>query len=285
MVQLPFEVVGPLSAEWEENLVAYAGRLAEHPWGGAGLQRLVIGGMNESLSVWMRPQEYERWRASQGVRSVITGGKSFLAADGRWTAVVPPFDERSLFLHFPAHEMIEAALDRRQAAEGYEFVDSTHSGVAHVLWTEYVVERTRKGIANELGWPASKLDDGFLVDHANEFEQSVLGFLKTTAATGTEPVQSFQHWYELVRVYAMSRGRADAGSPADEASLSAFFHEAIPAELRDQWQWLDDALRDAYARPQAPTSELDALTHDEGWRPLHEEYRRLWSFLLRSETP
>lgn len=62
------------------------------------------------------------------MRSVITGGIAFVAKDGMRTTVVPPFNERLLFLHFPGHAMVEAGLDERQEAEGYEFVDGTHSG-------------------------------------------------------------------------------------------------------------------------------------------------------------
>ena len=243
-------------------MAAYAERLSIHPWGGPTVDRLVVGGVDASLQEWMHPEEYEQWRRTQAVRSVITGAKSFIAADGKFTAVVPRFEDRSLFLHLPGHEMVEAALDKRQLAEGYQFVDQTHFGVAHVLWTEYVVERTRKSIANELGWPNSPLDDAGLVQHAREFEQSVASFLQQTKVTGTEPAESFQHWFELIRVYAMSRGRADAGSPVDEAAFDPFFEETLPAELRAEWLALDDALRQAYDRPEQTTTSLDRLVHD-----------------------
>jgi hypothetical protein len=49
-MELPFEIVGPLPEEWASDLAAYAAALAERPWGGSSLRRLVIGGINGSLS-------------------------------------------------------------------------------------------------------------------------------------------------------------------------------------------------------------------------------------------
>jgi hypothetical protein len=252
-VELAFELVGSVPEEWAQDLAVYARALAEHPWGGAGLERLVVGDVNASLTVWMRSDEYNQWRASQAVRSVATGGKSFVARDGRRTAVVPLLGERELFLHLPGHEMVEAALDERQARERYEFVDGTHWGVSHVLWTEYVVERTRRGICNELGGGFSALDNGFVVGQHRDFENALPEMVRWAVANGSDPVESFQHFYELVRVYAMSRGRADAGSPADEKDLAEFAQATLGAELTGEWRRLDAAFQDAYDRPSEPT--------------------------------
>jgi hypothetical protein len=171
-MELPFEIVGPLPEEWASDLAAYAAALAEHPWGGSSLRRLIIGEINASLKAWMPAEGYEHWKATKAVSSLITAGKSFVAKDGLRTAVVPAFNERALFLHLPGHEMVEAALDERQETEGYQFVDSTHWGMAHVIWTEYFVERIRPSITNQLGWGFSALDSGCLPEHAREFETS-----------------------------------------------------------------------------------------------------------------
>jgi hypothetical protein len=165
-VEPSFDIVGSVPAEWVRDLSTFAAALAKHPWGGSGLERLVVGDVDASLREWLPQAEYEDWRATQGVRSVVTGGKSFVAHDGRRTAVVPALTDQLLFLHLPAHEMVEAALNARQDAEGYEFVDSTHWGASHVVWTEYVVERTRRGITTQLGWGRSALDNGFVVEHS-----------------------------------------------------------------------------------------------------------------------
>jgi hypothetical protein len=66
--------------------------------------------------------------------------------------------------------MIESVLDQRHAQEGHEFADGTHAGVAHVLWTEYVVERTRRGIANEPGWGYGALEQGLIVEPSRDFQ-------------------------------------------------------------------------------------------------------------------
>jgi hypothetical protein len=282
-MELPFEVNGPLPEEWAKDLAAYASALAGHPWGGTSLKRLVIGEVDASLREWMPAERYERWRAAQSVRSVITGAIAFVAKDGLRTAVVPPFKERLLFLHFPGHEMVEAVLDERQEAEGYEFVDGTHWGAAHVVWTEYVVERTRRRICNELGWGYSALDNGGLPEHVREFETNLEVLVKWAAEHGADPMESHQHFFELARVYAMSRGRADAGSPTDEEQFPAFFEETFGNELQPQWRALDAVLADAYEQPSLSTQELDELVHDDGWRALYEEYRSIWRYLVRTQ--
>jgi hypothetical protein len=282
-VEPPFAIVGPVPEAWAEDLYAFADALAEHAWGGRGLERLVVGDVDASLREWMPQADYDRWRATQSVRSVVTGGKSFVADDGRRTAVVSLLTDRLLFLHMPTHETVEAALDARQDAEGYEFVDGTHWGASHVLWTEYVVERTRCGIARSLGWDYSALDNGFVVESLRDFEQNLPAMVWWAVAKGADPMESHQHWFELVRVYAMGRGRADAGSPIDEQGFTAFFAETLGAELETEWRNLDAAFQAAYERPTASTQELDELVHDDGWRRLYDEYRSIWAYLVRAE--
>jgi len=83
---------------------------------------------------------------------------------------VTPVDDRLILLQLASHEMIESVLDQRHAQEGHEFADGTHAGVAHVLWTEYVVERTRRGIANEPGWGYGALEQGLIVEPSRDFQ-------------------------------------------------------------------------------------------------------------------
>jgi hypothetical protein len=230
----------------------------------------------------MPAEGYEHWKATKAVSSVITAGKSFVAKDGLRTAVVPAFNERALFLLLPGHETVKAALDERQETEGYQFVDSTHWGMAHVIWTEYVVERIRRSIANQLGWGFSALDNGRLPEHAREFETNLEPLVRWAAEHNADPMQSHQHCFELARVDAMSRGRADAGSQGDEEGFASFFKETFRTELNSEWQALDAAVRRAYEHPSLSTHVLDELVHD-GWRPLYDEYRLIWSYLVNME--
>jgi hypothetical protein len=179
--------------------------------------------------------------------------------------------------------MVEAVVDERQAAEGHQFVDSTHWGAAHVVWTEYVVERSRRSICNQLGWAFSALDNGCLPEHVREFETNLEVLVMRAAEHNADPMESHQHFFELARVSAMGRGRADAGSPADEEGFSSFFQETFGIELKSEWQALNGPLHQAYEHPSLSTQELDELVHHDGWRPLYEEYRSIWAYLVRTD--
>lgn len=282
-VEQTLEVVGPLPREWVEDLLVYYAAMIERPWGGSGIERIVFGDMDQSLQAWWTREEYERWHSYQAQRSVAPAGKTIVANDGKQTAIVIPFADPLPFLTLAGHELVEAALAERQANEGYQFVERTQAEAAHVLWTEYVVERTRRSIFNDLGWGASVFEDESPAVQLQQFEAELPSLAKQAAETWDEPPEWFLHFYEVARVYAMSRGRADAGSPADEARFPIFSQCALGADLANQWRDFDASLAAAFAQPTASTTALDDLVHDEGWRPLHDEYRAIWEYLVQTE--
>ncbi len=275
-----FQVVGevPDQAWLDDDLTAFAERLKTAPWSGDGYDRLVIGDINASLREWMQPAEYEEWQAGHaGGRIAATGAKAFIASDGLRTAAVLPLPERFSFLMFACHEMVEAALGRRHYAEGHQFKEQTHTSLAHVLWTEYAVERTRRMIANELGWGYAEVENGFVVEQMQDIENELPGLIQWAVQHNEPPQRLFQHWYEMARVYAMTLGRADAGSPQPQEEIRRFKEKPLVTESIAGWGALDQALRDAYDRPTEPADALDQLVRNEGWMPLYEAMTVFWN--------
>ena len=90
-MELPFEIVGPLPDEWASDLAAYAAALAEHPWGGSSLRRLVIGGINP------RSRRGCRLRATSTGKRPKPSAASSPQANRSWpkTACGPPLFPRS----------------------------------------------------------------------------------------------------------------------------------------------------------------------------------------------
>jgi hypothetical protein len=276
----PFEIIGsaPDQSWVDDDLVAFADGLKSAPWGGAGYDRLVIGDIGTSLRRWMQPEQYQKWRAGHaGGRIGATGAKAFVAHDGVRTAAVLPLEDRWSFLMFACHEMIETALDRRQDEEGHEFNEMTHTSLAHVLWTEYVVERTRRTIANELGWSYAEVENGFVVEQMQDIETELPDLIQWAVQHNEPPQRITQHWYEMARVYAMALGRADAGCPADESQVQRFKERPLVVESIAGWVALDQSLRDAYGRPTEKAEILDQLVRNEGWILLYEEMTKFWN--------
>lgn len=283
----PFEVVGDLPESVRlDDLVAFAGRLKAAPWGGGGYERLVVANaskglradMSQSLRVWMKPSEYQEWqRGHEGGRIGATGAKTFIAHDGLRTAAVLPLPDRWDFLMFACHEMVEAALDRRHEQEGHEFREMTHTSLAHVLWTEYAVERTRRTIATDLGWGFGGIENGHIVEQMQEIEAELPSLIRWAVEHDEPPQRIFQHWYEMARVYAMTLGRADVDCPADEEQLRRFRSLPLVLESMAGWNALDAALRAAYGCPEEEAAALDQFVRNDGWIPLYEEMTEFWN--------
>lgn len=276
----PLEIVGsaPIRSWVDDDLAAFAERLTTAPWGGDGYDRLVIGDINASLRMWMRPDEYEAWQAGhRGGRIAATGAKAFVAHDGVRTAAVLPLEDQFSFLMFACHEMAETALDRRHEAEGHEFKEMTHTSLAHVLWTEYVVERTRRTIANELAWGYAEVENGFVVEQMQDIENDLPGLVQWAVEHNEPPQRIIQHWYEMARVYAMALGRADAASPTDQGQIQNFKELPLVIESIAGWEALDQSLRDAYDQPTERADALDQLVRNEGWVHLYEEMETFWN--------
>jgi hypothetical protein len=271
MSDLPFAVVGRAPESWTSDLGRLAERLAEHPWGGASLDLVLVGELPKLLSEYMPPSRFVEWQAGyEAGRIAVTGAISFAMADGRRAAAVPEVDDRSIFLMLAGHELVEAALERRHEAEGHEFVDGTHTSLAHVLWTEYVVERTRRQLFTALDLGYSGLDRGFLSEQVAEIASELPGLVRWAVLHNDLPQRMIQLWYELARVYAMSLGRADEGSSDDLEDLTRFMEHALVQESQPGWDALSKSLRQAYERPTVPANELDQLVRNEGWMPLYE---------------
>ncbi len=269
--EAPFEVVGPVPAEWVADLWRVADALREHPWGGPTLQLLLCGNFLELLRSHMPRWRYAEW--VQGYRSgriAGTGAINFIAADGRRAAAVPSVSERATFLMLAGHEIVEAALERRFARQApHRSREPTHTSLAHVLWTEYAVERTRRQLFNRLALGHSLLDNGLVSKQVEQLGKELPELIQWALARGQIPGRVSQHWAELARIYAMSLGRADERSPDDVTDLAAFRRHPLVVESAAGWEALDEALRRAYDQPEADTYSLDQLILTQGWMKLY----------------
>lgn len=268
----PFEVIGTVPDDWLADLGEVARRLLDHEWGGPSLDLLLCGDLPELLARYMPPERFAEWRRGyREGRVAVTGAINFIAADGRRAAAVPRVSERATFLMLAGHETVEASLARRHHAQGHRFEERTHTSLAHVLWKEYSVERTRRQLFDELGLGYSALDNGMVSEQVEQLARGLPEAVRWGIDNGGMPGRLVQEWYELARVYAMSLGRADEGSPGDRADLTAFRAHPLVRESAGSWDMLDAALRRAYRQPAARAEGLDQLVLTEGWSVL---YRR-----------
>lgn len=270
MTEPPFEVVGPVRQEWIDDLMRFADALREHPWGGPTLQLLLCGNLRELLRSHMQRWRFEEWQEGyRRGRITGTGAINFIASDGRRAAAIPTVPERATFLMLAGHEIAEAALERRFARQGsHRSREPTHTSLAHVLWTEYVVERTRRQLFNALGLGRSPLDNGLVSKQVEQLAKELPDLIRWAVERKQIPGRVTQHWAELARIYAMSLGRADEGSPDDVADLAAFRRNDLVVESAAGWDALDEALRRAYDQPTADAYSLDQLILTHGWMKL-----------------
>lgn len=274
----PFEVVGEVPGDWVADLARVADALRRHPWGGASLDLLLYGELPGLLERHMPPARFAEWQRSyRDGRVAVTGAINFVTADGRRAAAVPPVRDRATFLMLAGHETVEAALRRRQP-RGSRPREETRAAAAHVLWTEYAVERTRRQIFDALRLGYSRLDNGLVSKQVEQIARELPEMVVWGVAHGSLPSRLPQLWHELARVYAMSLGRADEGSPDDRADLTAFRGHELVRESARGWDALALVLRRAYVQPHAPAEGLDALVLAEGWTRLYEGgLRAVWA--------
>lgn len=276
------EIIGESPETWRPDLLAFAGRAAAHPWGGAGLERLVVaelrqGAIGHALQAWMDADEFHAWEREQSARPVATGAKSFIAHDGRRTAVVLPLAQHPEFLMFATHELLEASQSAREEAEGFTFPShDVHLANAHVVRTEYVVERTRLEIGGALRWPQSSLDGVGLAEQVATFEQALPGIVGNSRRAEYPPQLAWQHWVNIIRVFAMSAGRAAAGSHVDRAELERFHAQQLIAETVSAWRTAQAALDALWNRPHEPTQTLAEEARQTVWQPLHDALLAVW---------
>lgn len=276
------EIIGELPGPWRSDLVAFADRAATHLWGGAGLKRLVVAELRQAaighaLHEWMDADEFRAWEREQSGRPVATGAKSFIAHDGLRTAVVLPLPQRPEFLGYVAHEFLEAAQSAREEAEDFAFPShDVHLANAHVMRTEYVVERTRLEISGALAWPQSRLDGVGLAEQVATFEQALPGIVRNSRAAEYPPQPAWQHWVNIIRVFAMSAGRATAGSDVDRDELERFYAQPLIAETISAWRTAQAALDALWDQPHERTQTLAEEARRRVWQPLHDALLTVW---------
>jgi len=175
------------------------------------------------------------------------------------------------------HEMVESSLGRRHDDEAHDFQDGTHIGLAHVLWSEYVVERTRRTLANELGWGFSDIENGFLVEQMGDLEAEIPQLVQWAVEHDEPPQRIFQLWFEMARSYAMALGRADAGCPADEDQVGRFRALTLVVQTSAGWDAVDNSLRGAFGRAGDLAAVLDESVYGDGWSVLYQQFTHDWN--------
>ncbi len=207
--------------------------------------------MRTALRRWMPTEAFAEWEARQRGRTVPTGGKTFVAADGVVTALLLPLPDRAMFLGLASHELIECA----------HLIDQTEAGVAHpedprlsngvVLADEYVTDRARVEIGQPLGWPESVLDKkAGIVEQLDDLE-----VMLTRPPYEGHPTDSFwMHWVNIARVWAMVAGRADGGATSASSELEAWERHRLTDE--PGWGRVRAALAGAVPRARASTCRV-----------------------------
>ena len=265
-----FEIVGCVSPQAVGTLNPICEALVSHEWGGESIDVLLCGDLLPLLKEHMPATRFSKWQAGyEGGRVAGTAAISFVTEDGRRAAAVPALDDAMLVM-LAAHEMVEAALERRHDAERHVFKEQTHTSLAHVLWTEYVVERTRRQLFDRLALGYSALEEAHLHDQADDFSRELPSLIRWAVRNDDLPPRVVQLWYELARVFSMSLGRADEHSPSDVDGLELFRVQPTINESAAGWDSLTESLRHAFGQPGTAASVLDADVRDNGWMPLYE---------------
>jgi hypothetical protein len=278
MTALPFEVHGDVPEAWNDDLAQFAEGLEAHEWGGPSIDVLAVGDVSVALQRLLGPDEFKEWETAiaEGVLPV-DAALSFNAADGRRVALAPPMEDRDLLFALIAHEMAESALARRHDAEGHEVVDGEATSVAHVLWSDYVVERTRRQLFSDLGLGWSALDRSDLTPQVAAFEQELPELVTWAVQNSDVPMRVLQYWFGLARDYAMCRGRGDEASLGDIEAIAQFRGLPLLQPSVPGWDALDGALRAAYAEPKLPTDTHDQRVLETGWSPLFDSLGNVWN--------
>lgn len=204
-----------------------------------------------ALAEWMQP---DAWEAERPAVDAYAGtelqpdGKAFLAKDGRWSVAVAATSEKELFLMTAGHELIEAALERRQRDAGEIWQGQSLVGLAHLVWSEYVVERTRIEIGREFGFePASQETNRALLRAAALTQKLAL-------LAGAIPPQS---WVDLMLMWARVIGRVDGGHELEARDVQAFYAHGMMGSVALGWQSLNELFREVFESPGIPSPAID----------------------------
>jgi hypothetical protein len=236
--KLPFELVGNLPWDCDDDLAVFATAAMSHAWAGEGPKRVVITtDLVAAFKRYMPDRKFRDWSDRQQERYADTGaigvGMAFTGRDGQSTIVLARLDSRDATLSLFAHEYLEAATSGHANRLGFPEAVDAEASHGRALWGEYVVERTRREISDSLGWPVTSLDHGFLLSTAED------------ALAATEPQQGWA--YALLALdFAKVSARADAGVAGEKADLERFFDLPFPLE---PWHDYLVALRDIYGKP------------------------------------
>jgi hypothetical protein len=273
MNSLPFEVDGVLPELWKSDLLSFAAHAKQHPWGGCELRRLVIAhDFAASLQKWMPAAEWSQLRSTyEAGRTTLTAGKHFLAKDNVSTAVIPSLPKKENFLHLFGHEFLEAVLDSRHRAENHVWTSQTHTGLAHIYWTEYAVERSRQEIATKMNLSPSDFEVAGIVDQINELDGELPDMIGWASMNGEIPAQLYQSVAELARVWSMMLGRGDGGSTAAKSEHRQFSDQPLAKKTATGWVALEAALRETFGKPCACAADHDQAVRS-GWLPLITEF-------------
>lgn len=238
--------------DWLAELDRFVQVLARHPWGGEGAERLIVSDdLASALAEWMHADE---WAADKPAVDAYAGtelqpgGKAFLAKDGRWSVAVAASSEKELFLMTAGHELIEAALEQRQRDAGEIWQGQSVLGLSHLVWSEYVVERTRTEIGRELGFePASQETNRALLRTAAHTQRLAL------SAGAVSP----QSWVDLMLMWARVLGRVDGGHELEARDVQAFYAHGMMSSVAPGWQSLHESLREVFESPGTPSPAID----------------------------
>ena len=275
----PLEIIGELRPALHADLVHFNDRFSSHPWClvPSALERLVVGNVPSMLEEWMPTERYAVWQQTNQHRHTVTAAMTFIARDGLHTAVVPPLPEPGDFLMLATHELVETSLNARHEAEGHIWQDQTHTGLSHTLWTEYVVERTRSEIANELGLAPCTLHQSSMTDQLGDWLAELPSLLDWAVVNDAVPTAIFQHWYELGHIFAMAMGRADGGIAASRADLDRAVAMEWISSAGEQWNLLTGSLRRVFEQPALSANEHDIAVRRDGWLPLYDASGDEWN--------
>ena len=79
-----------------------------------------------------------------------------------------------------------------------------------------------------------------------------------------------------MRVWAMTLGRSDAASEADQTALSQFNQTHLVIQTADAWQSAATTLIRIWEASELGTSQLDEINRKGLWVPLRDAFVDLW---------
>lgn len=225
--------------------------------------------MLKALQMYMQDDEYEQWFARLKHRTVITGGKTFVADDEVVTAVLAPFEGQAL-LDLAAHEATEIAHAIEERNSDVLKPTDPDEADSLTLYNEYRIERARHEISRALGWPEGAIDA----------VQSLHSVIKEIAsrmpARRLDPpgLDFLGAWLEMAQSCVMAFGRAAGGSQSAAEDVQRWKEHSLVAD--NGWEPVQQSLGDLYAQPGLGLGELAPATASLVRRPIIGYGRDAW---------